>query len=41
MTIASTGNPYGAIISLAEKGIYMKVFWIVVSIIISVSNLVA
>ena len=37
MTMASTGNAYGAVIPLAVIGICMKVFGIVVSIVIGVS----
>jgi Na+-driven multidrug efflux pump len=36
-TIASTGEPYGAVIPLAVVGIVMKVFGIVVSIVIGIS----
>lgn len=36
-TLASTGEPYGAVIPLAVLGIVMKVFGIVVSIVIGIS----
>ncbi|MGN0346851.1 MAG: MATE family efflux transporter [Lachnospiraceae bacterium] len=36
-TLASTGEPYGAVIPLAVVGIVMKVFGIVVSIVIGIS----
>jgi len=36
-TIASTGNPYGAVIPLAVIGICMKVFGIVVSVIVGIA----